>query len=47
MDVVNMQVGRETLGQRIDDFQYLLANGTRGGIMEGWDTNQIEVLNQI
>jgi hypothetical protein len=39
--VISPQIATEILGQRFDGFEYLPANGTRGGIILGWHSDFI------
>jgi exonuclease III len=46
MALISVQTAREILGQRMDRFLCLPATGTTGGILVGWDSEQVEVANQ-
>jgi hypothetical protein len=43
---LTLQCAHETLGQCLDGFSYLPASATRGGIIVGWDSDQVEVVYQ-
>jgi hypothetical protein len=47
LGAISLQCAREILGQHLDSFHYLPASGTRGGIIVGWDSGQVEVVNQV
>jgi hypothetical protein len=42
METVSQQIAQETLDQMIDELQFLPAQGTRGGILLGWNSDLVE-----
>jgi DNA phosphorothioation-dependent restriction protein DptG len=42
METVSQQIAQETLDQMIDEFQFLPAQGIRGGILLGWNSDLVE-----
>jgi exonuclease III len=47
LSLITLQLATETLGQRFNDYKYLRANGTRGGILLGWHSDFIEASNLL
>jgi hypothetical protein len=45
MQVITQQIAAEISGPRIDGFGYLPANGTRGGILCGWCSDNMTTSN--
>jgi exonuclease III len=43
--MITLQTANEVLGYSFNDFKYLPATGTRGGIMLGWHTDFMEASN--
>ena len=45
LEVVTLDVIRHCMGNRFEDFFYLPADGTRGGIILAWDATQVALSN--
>jgi hypothetical protein len=44
---INPQIAREIIGTRLDSYQILPAEGTRGGILLGWQSDFINASNLV
>jgi hypothetical protein len=47
LSLINQQLASEILGHNLDGYCYLPANGTKGGILVGWQTDHVEATNYV
>jgi hypothetical protein len=47
MDVIDRYIVNQCLGPSFDDFDYLPAEGTRGGILLAWNTSLVRIMNVV
>jgi exonuclease III len=47
LSLINQQLASEILGHNLDGYCYLPVNGTKGGILVGWQTDHVEATNCV
>jgi exonuclease III len=47
MDLISSYIVCETLGSEFDEFVYLPADGTRGGVLLAWKSRMVSVTNPM